>query len=106
MNYSVISDGDASKGPGRKSDIWMFGVFTMEMLAYPELPGYFNEYPRPEHQYNFMNKLANKDINLLDYVDKSCDPGIKEVLEGCLKYNQVERIDSKELVQLCRNLSQ
>ncbi|KAL5254695.1 hypothetical protein ACHWQZ_G014208 [Mnemiopsis leidyi] len=89
---------------GRKSDIWMFGVFTMEMMEFPELPAFFKDYIG----YRFVSELAEERINLFAYLENQDQEenlnSILDVTRQCLNWSETERIDSEGLLYLCEKL--
>jgi hypothetical protein len=84
----------------------MFGVFAMEMLSFPEYPGYFVEYSNDMFRGAFLRDLADEKIDLVSYLNNNCDTAIKEIVGKCLKYSEDQRVDSEQLLKLCEGLQQ
>ena len=96
--HFVNCTGRRNDGPGRKSDIWMFGVFTMEMMAFPQLPPFFNN-------YGFVNGMADGTIDLTEFFSTNANHKfILEVTKKCLDRTETSRIDSGELLAHCERL--
>ena len=96
-NTSQISD---VPYPGRKVDVWSFGVFVLEMRCFPEHPGYFK---KNFHHRTFQGLLAHGKINLLDYIKDDWEAGIKNIITQCLEVDETKRIGSAQLLQLCKD---
>ena len=79
----------------------MFGVFTMEMMAFPERPRFFRDFSH----WAFVNGLADGTIDLIYYL-KFHDNlnSIKEVASKCLAEFEEDRINSRELLDHCQTL--
>ena len=83
----------------------MFGVFTMEMMAFPRLPPFFTEYGASVRHMAFINSMADGRIDLIEYLsDNSNHESISEVTKECLERSETSRIDSKELLSRCEKL--
>ena len=82
----------------------MFGVFTMEMMEFPELPAFFKDYIG----YRFVSELAEGRINLFAYLENQDQEenlnSILDVTRQCLNWSETERIDSEGLLYLCEKL--
>ena len=100
--------------PGRKSDIWMFGVFVLELFAFPKWPSYFQDF-RNNGMW-FMRQLANRNFDMKEksmeylkeaFVGRGVDDRqskFKAILENCLEFEEVTRADSQKLLELCQLL--
>ncbi|XP_063681742.1 serine/threonine-protein kinase Tao-like [Bolinopsis microptera] len=97
--------GQGSPG-GRKSDIWMFGVFVLEMLAFPNLPQFFEDY-NPNitgNSVKFQCGLSKRTLILTDFIDDDCEDVIRNVVEKCLQHSENDRCSSQELLHFCQKL--
>ena len=83
--------------PGRKADIWSYGVFVLETKAFPKRPEHFKL-----HRSSFGIELTNERINLLEDVKDEWSDKIKCILRICLEVCEEERADSQILLEFCQ----
>ena len=99
--------------PGRKSDIWMFGIFLLELVAFPGRPSFFAEYRnRPTF---FMRSLVDKKFDIAVSIKKCLSSSTFEednvksiifnkILQRCLEFHPEQRANSEEIERLCQQL--
>ena len=98
--------------PGRKSDIWMFGIFLLELVAFPGRPSFFTEYRnRPTL---FMRSLVDETFDIAVSIERCLSSSIFEenniksifdnVLKRCLEFHPEQRPNSEEIERLCQQL--
>ena len=77
----------------------MFGVFVLEMLAFPNPPQFFKDYNTNifGNSERFKRGLFKCEIVLTDFIDEDCENTIRNVVEKCLKYSENNRCSSHEL---------
>jgi len=91
--------------PGRKSDVWSFGVFGLEMISFPKRPDYFEQ-----HRYNnrcfgsdaYITDLMEGKVALTDFVNTQNEV-LADILTRCFTVEEEMRIDSKTLKKLCES---
>ena len=84
----------------------MFGVFVLEMLAFPNLPQFFKDYDTNifGNSERFKRGLFKCEIVLTDFIDGDCEDAIRNVVEKCLQNSENDRCSSHELLQFCQML--
>ena len=84
----------------------MFGVFVLEMLAFPNLPQFFEDYNTniPGNSERFKRDLFKREIVLTDFIDGDCEDAIRNVVEKCLQNSENDRCSSHELLRFCQKL--
>ncbi|XP_063681848.1 probable serine/threonine-protein kinase mkcC [Bolinopsis microptera] len=98
--------------PGRGTDIWMFGVFLLELFAFPNRPSYFNEFR--SYGKSFMESLTKKVFTMekpiqecLDKIgdgDTDIQSKFMNVLKSCLAFDVSSRANCEQLYKLCQEL--
>ena len=93
----------------------MFGVFLLELFAFPKRPSYFDQFGSYGMGFKFMENLAKKDFTMENAIEECLnrfgvdDSDIRSrfmiVLESCLAFDVSSRANSEELYELCQKLA-
>ncbi|KAL5254694.1 hypothetical protein ACHWQZ_G014207 [Mnemiopsis leidyi] len=99
--------------PGRKSDIWMFGIFLLELVAFPGRPSFFKDFGK--HDRTFKTSLTDKSFDIKGSIEecltsrtfgenKKLKKNFETILQRCLEFYPEKRASSEEIEDLCRQL--
>ena len=93
----------------------MFGVFLLELFAFPKRPSYFDQFGSYGMGFKFMENLAKKDFTMENAIEECLnrfgvdDSDIRSrfmiVLKSCLAFDVSSRANSEQLYELCQELA-